>query len=551
MQKVLPMTLLAALAASASVHAQTVPPPDAGTLMQQLTVPPAPIEPSVNLEFKHPAPSHTASDQGPTVRLQSVGFDGVTQLEAGQLQALLAPALGQPFNLQGLRGLADRVTVYYRSHGYPFARAYLPPQHITDGRLQIKVIEGRYGTIQATGEPALAQQAQAFLAPLTSGEVIEDDSLERMVLILGDLPGMEVTPVMRPGDEVGTGDLDVRIARVDTVSGRVSMDNAGNRYSGRNRAAATVNINSPFLFGDKLTVSALRTSENMNFGRLAYAMPLGTDGVRGHASYAHTSYDLGGQFATLGATGTASVASVGLSYPLVRTRSSTLVLSASYQRKKLQDKYETTGMADNKSSRAIPVSLQFDLRDGLWGGGITYGVLSWTAGRLRLDTPALAALDSRTAHAAGAFRKLDLDLARLQRLGGPLSLFVRLSGQTTNSNLDSSEMFTLGGADAVRAYPQGEVVGDQGWFGQAELRYALGHVAPYAFYDRGTATLRHRPWSEGRNHRTLAGYGVGVRLAWGVLDFDAAVAWRSQGGASTSDPRSSSPQMWLRAAYTF
>lgn len=49
--------------------------------------------------------------------------------------------------------------------------------------------------------------------------------------------------------------------------------------------------------------------------------------------------------------------------------------------------------------------------------------------------------------------------------------YVFAHGQLANRNLDSSEQFYLGGADAVRAYPQGEAGGDSGYQATAELRY--------------------------------------------------------------------------------
>jgi hypothetical protein len=50
---------------------------------------------------------------------------------------------------------------------------------------------------------------------------------------------------------------------------------------------------------------------------------------------------------------------------------------------------------------------------------------------------------------------------------------VKLRGQWADTNLTSSEKFSLGGNDAVRAYPTGEAPGDRGWLATAELRYAF------------------------------------------------------------------------------
>jgi hemolysin activation/secretion protein len=83
--------------------------------------------------------------------------------------------------------------------------------HLEDGVLTLQIIEGRYGKITAQG--AFSEQTQRYLAPLVPGAVIESSTLERTTLLLADLPGIKIAPLMRPGDEIGTGDLVVEVSR--------------------------------------------------------------------------------------------------------------------------------------------------------------------------------------------------------------------------------------------------------------------------------------------------------------------------------------------------
>lgn len=543
------LTLLA-LMASSSIHAQTPPAPDAGRLLQDLEVPPTPILPSTDLQLEEPAPLDEAVTGGAKIELKTIRLNGMTRFDENRLQAVVHGALGKSHDLAGLRQLANRITNFYREQGYPFARAYLPPQRMTDGELLIEIIEGRYGKVTAVGEEKLAAQAQPFLSALEPGEVIEGGQLERTALILGDQPGIVLSPIVRPGEEVGTGDLEARVSHGPALDARLSADNHGNRYSGRHRAIGTVNWNSPFMLGDQLSASAMLTEEDQWFGQLAYAMPLGTSGLRGEVSYAHTYYELGKEFSDIDATGTANITTVGLSYPLIRTRDRNLILSAQYQHKGLEDEYGAVDVSNNKSSDSLPVALQFDVRDQLGGGGITYGAVRWTAGRLSLDSDSLRLEDRFTARSHGSFQKLNIDIARLQRLPGSLTLFGRVSAQLTDENLDSSESFSLGGANGVRAYPQGEGNGDRGVLGQLELRYNLRQFTPYAFYDAGTVRLNADPWVAGENHRNIAGGGVGLRVNYQKLSFDASLAWATHGGDPESDSKREVPRFWLKAEYS-
>jgi hemolysin activation/secretion protein len=68
-----------------------------------------------------------------------------------------------------------------------------------------------------------------------------------------------------------------------------------------------------------------------------------------------------------------------------------------------------------------------------------------------------------------------------------MSLYVAIQGQQTGTKvLDSSENMSLGGANAVRAYPAGEASGPQGRVTTLELRWRVNEqwlITP--FYDHG------------------------------------------------------------------
>jgi hemolysin activation/secretion protein len=504
-----------------------------------------------NVPAVQPAPAAAPVPAGgQRVTLRRVVISGNTRIGTDALLSALGPVDGKSYDFAGLAALATRLTAYYQQAGYPFARAYLPQQDLSAGELHVQVLEGRYGKVVAHGEPDFIAGAQGFLSALPHGDIIESDRLERVTLLLDDQPGVRTVPLVRPGEEVGTGDLLVEVRRDHRYKGEVGLDNYGTRATGRTRAHASADADSPFMLGDQLSVQALYTQEGMWFGSLAYAAPLGHAGLRGRVSYTHSFYELAGSFAVLGARGTADVASVGLSYPLVRSQVRNLTLSASIDHKRLHDRQDATETASQKSSTVVPVTLSFDVRDRLLHAGITFGALSWTRGRLGMNDDTQA-LDAASARSAGSFDRVNLDLARIQSLSDRLDLYGRVSAQWTGHNLDSSEKLGLGGVNGVRAYPNGEGYGDMGWVAQAEVRYAIGPVAPYLFYDAGRVTLNKSPWTTQDNHRALAGGGIGVRYVRDAWSGGLTVAWRSHGGASVTDATTRSPSVLANLAYRF
>lgn len=163
----------------------------------------------------------------------------------------------------------------------------------------------------------------------------------------------------------------------------------------------------------------------------------------------------------------------------------------------------------------------------------------------------LAAADRASARSAGRFRKVNLDLARIQALSERVDLYGRLSRQWASNNLDSSEKFGLGGAHGVRAYPSGEGFGDAGSIAQVELRYTMENFAPFVFHDAGKVTINHTPWCAGTNKRSLSGSGIGLRFHRGHWYANLVAAWRGRGGAVQSDIHASSPLVLADLQYRF
>lgn len=474
---------------------------------------------------------------GAVIAIESVTFQGNSVFDDEALRALLGTLQDRSFDLAGLEALADDVTQYYRDAGYPFVRTVLPPQDVSDGELTLQVIEGRYGTVSGTvntgGDPALVDAARPFLARLQPGTVIAKPALERVTLLLADLPGVETAPVIRPGAETGTGDLVVEVAPGPRWSAALSADNHGNRFSGAHRAQADLTANRLLTVGDQFSVSALYTDEDLWLGGLDYSLPLGGSGLRGSAGLSRTDYQLGEVFS--GFTGTATVASLGLDYPIIRQQSRNLTVTADITYKDLEDSLNGRTF-DRKRAYTGTLALSFDRRDDLGGGGVSFGGLSVTGGTIRAETDGTA---------QGDFIKIQGRAARLQNLPDRFQLYGATRFQL-GRDLDGSESFSLGGANRVRSYPAGEASASTGVMARAELRYTFDGVEPYLLADIG-----HIAAQGDNDARTLASAGVGLRASWQGLNADAALAWRLAGGDARSDSRQQNPRLWFSLGYRF
>ncbi len=129
-------------------------------------------------------------------------------------------------------------------------------------------------------------------------------------------------------------------------------------------------------------------------------------------------------------------------------------------------------------------------------------------GKLGLDSDYARLIDT-IADVEGSYTKGVLNFKYVQGFDNRWDLLVKGQAQVASRNLDSSEDIYLGGANAIRAYPQGEASGDQGVVGTAELRYKTGvpGLVLSTYLDAGHVQLS-KDGSSGSE--TLKGYGFAV-----------------------------------------
>ena len=531
-------------------------PPTAGSQLQQIPPTPSlpPKAPQIRFEQGQQAPS-PLPDQT-SIRVDTLRITGAQVFT----EAVLLEASGfkpqAAMTLADLRRLAERVSDYYHAQGYFVAQAYLPAQDVKDGAVTLAVLEGRYGAVTVRNESRLKDRVAISLMEPRPNDAVTIAPLERSLLLLTDLPGVQVRSTLTPGASVGSSDLLLDVAPGPLVSGSVDSDNQGNRYTGRNRVGASLNLNNPSGYGDVASLRLLTSGEGLNYARAAYQVQV--ERAKVGVAYAYLDYSLGKEFDSLQAHGTAGIASVYGSYPLLRSRQSNLSVQLAFDSKSLKDAVDTSHLSQTKKVQVLMLSLNGDHRDNFGGAAINTYSLTGTVGDVDLQDPAARAADAAAARTQGSYSKLGFNLSRLQSAGDSTQFYAAASGQIASKNLDVSEKMQLGGANAVRAYPEGESYGDRGVVLTVEVRYTLpvagavpGQVQLVGFIDTGTVTFSKSPWSAGGNTRTLSGAGVGLNW-WVGSDFNlkAFYAHKVGAAAATSAPDASG-RFWVQAVKYF
>ena len=559
---------------SASVPAQLAQvKPDAGSLLEQTKQPPVAPKPGADMLPRVEEPRPALGAPGLKVNVTAFRISGNTLFGEDVLLPTVREFVGKEQNIDGLNDAATKVRAYYRERGYFLAQAYLPQQEIKGGVVEIAVIEARVGKV-AVDFKAGTRYSETMIrgiveSHLKQGDLITENSLETPLLLLNDFPNAIVTSEIKPSQTVGAADLTVHVS--DTpgwVNGSVDIDNYGNRFTGAIRTGVSLNINSPLGLGEQFSYRAFTTDDRMGFYRAAMVFPVGYWGTRVGASYSSFHYRLGKEFITTLNHGVGGVTTLYAFHPLIRTRSSNLILQFAYEEKKLDDRDDINATITDRKIISSKLGVVGDFRDGALGGGLNSYSYTVTEGSLMLGPDPILIGDQAASggKTAGRFTKHNFEFRRLQKITDNASLLLSVSGQLASKNLTSAEKFSLGGASGVRAYPSGEALGDRGYVFQGELRYLVpgfkiagADVTVSGFYDEGSVRIQENfivpaagITAANANNRRLNGYGLGGSVG---KDSDfvvrASLAWRLERELPVSDTSTRIPRVWVQGIKWF
>jgi hemolysin activation/secretion protein len=535
-------------------------PPDAGRVIEQLRPPPpVPVLETPDIRIEPPTADKPKPDT-PPFPVSAFRVTGATVFPERQLLDVLGPA-GVSLTLSQVQARADRLTKFYNDQGYSVARALVPAQDVREGVVEIRILEGHYGRIDIRNATDVSEaRIRQLLGTVKEGALIHGPSLERGILFVSDLAGIQPKATLEPGESTGLTDLVLEIGAGKAQDYNLTYDNAGNRFTGKDRLSFGFSWNSPADIGDRLSASLVTSGKLLQSGRVGYDLPIGSSGLRGGPYVSHTYYLLGENFGALDAHGTADSYGALFSYPFIRSSALNLRGIGAAEARRLEDRVGSTGSINNKSADLLQFGVGGDARDGFLAGALTAFQGQLTAGKLKLETPLFAAADALTTQTQGNYSKFVANVTRIQGLSENWRLGLTYTGQWAGKNLDSSEKFSIGGLTGVRAYPPGEAAGDDAQLLQMELRYAggplgPGQFSPFGFFDAGRSRIVHNGFAAAalatKNVRELAGYGLGAE--WSVPGSLFVRAW--QAFKATTEPATSDTdkgsRFWLQAGVVF
>ena len=198
-------------------------------------------------------------------------------LSEKELSEIFSKYEGRVVFLKDLYALLDEVNALYERKGYIVAKAFLRPQNIENGTVEITLVEGETESAEITGNETTNESYIRARVPLKKGEVSNFRQLQKRLGRFNTLNDAQLRIEIAPGTEFGKTRYMLTVVEPKQVGGSIFADNAGSRDSGRARVGFSVTNRSLTGRRDALSVSGVM-SEGSRAGYLSYTTPIGSAG---------------------------------------------------------------------------------------------------------------------------------------------------------------------------------------------------------------------------------------------------------------------------------
>ena len=488
-----------------------------------------------------------AGDEEAEFILAAVSLLGVETLRAEDLAPAYEDLLAQTITTADAAEIANEITRIYRDAGYVLSRAFVPPQTIDTGVLVVQVAEGSVTEVVFEGPERMPVDLAPYVGAIRGETPLTLATLERNILLIGDLPGIDVARSSLDEDEEGSGAFRLTLViEYDAVDGTAYADNRGTPSVGRLQSWLSGGTNSLLGLGERLQAGLFTVPnqpEELLYKEISYLQPLGSGGTEALLSASHSVIDAGSSSGELNTESESHRFSLRLSHPIIRSRTENLWLNGFAEYRNAEESQSGAENFDDRL-RILRARLNYNRSGETFFSSavlrISQGLDVLGASRERAGP--LSRFDGDP-----QFTKVSGDLSHSQSIYGGLSVQVSAIGQKSANSLLASEEFAVGGSRFGRAYDFAEITGEDGVAGSLEVRYGvedafglIEFLQVYGSYDIGAVWNRNATGTFRRHSLSSAALGVRVNLPRSIfLSFEAAkpLTRQVESSGGNTDPR--------------
>lgn len=508
-------------------------PPSAQPLPEPAPTPLPPPEQLLPAPTLPVTPEDGIPTDGPdTITVTQFQVVGSTVFSPAQLAKATESFVGRPITISELFQARSAVTKLYVDNGYVTSGAYIPPQKLKGGVVEIRVLEGSLEEIRVTGLRRLnPNYVRSRLALAARKPLNRKRLLEGLQLLQIDPQIQTLSAELSTGTKPGESLLDVKVAEADTFSGQIALDNGRSPSVGTFRRKVQISEGNLFGQGDGFSVSYSNT-QGSNAWDLSYTLPLNARNGKLSFNYGTSNSNvIEKPFNVLDIQSASDYYELTLRQPIHQSPTEEFAIGITGSRRFSQASllggeipFPSVGADDDGGTRVT--ALRFFQE---WTKRSNRQVLA-ARSQFSLGLDALGSTtnaespDSRFVSWRGQ--------AQWVRLLAPDTLLlVRGDLQFADRPLVGLEQFSIGGQDSVRGYRQDVLLGDAGLLASAEARFPLvrfpkikGLLQLTPFIETGSVWNRgdrenpdpNSLWSVGLGLRFQLDDKLTARLDWGI-----------------------------------
>lgn len=418
------------------------------------------------------------------VMIKKIVVTGNTQevMPDATIQKVTDAYVNRLVTLSELFELRDKLTRLYISRGYVTSGVVMKDQDVTNGTLELNVVEGRLTDITVHGNQALRSSvisdriANGLTPPLQLNQLEERLQLLRQREMI-----RTVKSELRPGLKAGEAALDVEVEEASPFFANVSYHNHSSPNLGTTKGETQVGWRSMLGLDDRLTLGYGNTNGVEDYA-FSYEIPLNAADTTLKMNLGQgTSEVVAEPFNTLGIISKAESYGIGLRHPFIKESGQELAGSFGVQ---------------YRSSRTYLLGEPYDFTTGTENGRsivTTFNLGQEWVIRGANQVVALHSEFSKGVGCCGAKVLPDEPNGRFLAWLGQAQwvravpeildsqLIVKGAVRLTDNPMLTTEKFALGGADTVRGYRENLISRDQGGMISMEWRIPTTLSMPVPF----------------------------------------------------------------------
>lgn len=417
------------------------------------------------------------------IEIEKINIKNATIFDEDDFEDIIEPYLNNCNGFKNLSNLRDKISNKYIDEGYVTSRAYFKPQDLTDGIIDIDILEGKIEKIENVDVKT------GNLYSAYENRVLNLKDLEVAIQQAQRLRSQKVDFQLIPGSKVGYTVIKIIGKKIaEPHYGNIGINNFGTKKTGTYQISTNFNYENPLNINDIVnlnlnsTDNAFKGNNNTLGSSLSYSFPF--ERFLFNFDYTYSNYkqlnkdEFGDSFQSNGNT---NGFLIGTNYKLFHNKNHSIDIISSIENKKSTNFLNNVQLElQSYSLNAVGLGAKhsyvgdsydyyskFMIYQGLGGSGASFA---------RQETDYLKYV-------------LDLNYNKYFETSNNLKFSTNLRSQFSSNYLFGTEEISMGGIYSVRGFNNTGLSGNTGFYQQNQFSFECLinniKVSPYIGLDIG------------------------------------------------------------------